>query len=113
MGLLDDAIREHLELKRRRGADAGEVARQEQEALGPAAQARRAGGSACRDGGPSARGPGRGRLVPLPAEAELERAAVAQEEPDELEEEGLEEDLPEDERLARARARRGRARRRA
>jgi hypothetical protein len=34
MGLLDDAIREHLELKRRRGADAGEVARQEQEALG-------------------------------------------------------------------------------
>src|SRR3954453_3732816 len=36
MGLLDDAIREHLELKRRRGADAGELERQEQEALGPA-----------------------------------------------------------------------------
>jgi hypothetical protein len=36
MGLLDDAIREHLELKRRRGADAGEIAQQEQEALGPA-----------------------------------------------------------------------------
>ncbi len=36
MGLLDDAIREHLELKRRRGADTGEVTRQEQEALGPA-----------------------------------------------------------------------------
>jgi hypothetical protein len=35
MGLLDDAIREHLELKRRRGADADEVARQENEALGP------------------------------------------------------------------------------
>ena len=35
MGLLDDAIREHLELKRRRGADATEVARQEQEAFGP------------------------------------------------------------------------------
>jgi hypothetical protein len=34
MGLLDDAIREHLELKRRRGADAGEIARQEDEALG-------------------------------------------------------------------------------
>ena len=34
MGLLDDAIREHLELKRRRGADATEVARQEQEAFG-------------------------------------------------------------------------------
>ncbi|WP_354699900.1 hypothetical protein DSM112329_00159 [Paraconexibacter sp. AEG42_29] len=35
MGLLDDAIREHLELKRRHGADASEVARQEHEALGP------------------------------------------------------------------------------
>jgi len=34
MGLLDDAIREHLELKRRRGADAEEVTRQEKEALG-------------------------------------------------------------------------------
>ena len=35
MGLLDDAIREHLELKRRRGADDEEVTRLEQEALGP------------------------------------------------------------------------------
>jgi hypothetical protein len=35
MGLLDDAIREHLELKRRHGADAGEVARLEREAFGP------------------------------------------------------------------------------
>jgi hypothetical protein len=33
MGLLDDAIRDHLELKRRRGADPGEVAREQQEAL--------------------------------------------------------------------------------
>ena len=36
MGLLDEAIREHLELKRRHGADPTEVARQEHEALGPA-----------------------------------------------------------------------------
>jgi hypothetical protein len=35
MGLLDDAIREHLDLKRRRGADPADVARMEQEALGP------------------------------------------------------------------------------
>jgi hypothetical protein len=35
MGLLDDAIREHLELKRQAGADPTEVARQEKEALGP------------------------------------------------------------------------------
>ena len=34
MGLLDDAIREHLELKRRHGADPEEVGRQEREALG-------------------------------------------------------------------------------
>ncbi len=31
--MLDDAIREHLELKRRRGADPGEVAREQREAL--------------------------------------------------------------------------------
>jgi len=35
MGLLDEAIREHLELKRLRGADPSEVARLEREALGP------------------------------------------------------------------------------
>jgi hypothetical protein len=35
MGLLDDAIREHLELKRLRGADPGDVAREEDAALGP------------------------------------------------------------------------------
>lgn len=35
MGLLDDAIREHLELKRRRGADPSEIDRLEHEALGP------------------------------------------------------------------------------
>jgi hypothetical protein len=33
MGLLDEAIREHLELKRRRGADPTEVAREQHEAL--------------------------------------------------------------------------------
>jgi len=35
MGLLDDAIREHLDLKRSRGADPTEVERNEREALGP------------------------------------------------------------------------------
>jgi hypothetical protein len=34
MGLLDDAIREHLELKKKHGADPTEVERQEREALG-------------------------------------------------------------------------------
>ena len=36
MGLLDDAIREHLELKRKHGAGEDELRRQETEALGPA-----------------------------------------------------------------------------
>ncbi len=35
MGLLDEAIREHLDLKRRRGADPAEIERAEREALGP------------------------------------------------------------------------------
>ncbi len=35
MGLLDEAIREHLDLQRRRGADPAEVERAEREALGP------------------------------------------------------------------------------
>jgi hypothetical protein len=35
MGLLDEAIREHLELKRSRGADPSAVARAEREALEP------------------------------------------------------------------------------
>jgi hypothetical protein len=39
MGLLDDAIREHLELKRQHGADPEEVSRQEREALGAARRA--------------------------------------------------------------------------
>jgi hypothetical protein len=36
MGLLDDAIREHLDLKRKHGAGEDELRRQEVEALGPA-----------------------------------------------------------------------------
>jgi hypothetical protein len=36
MGILDDAIREHLELKRQHGVPEEELLRQEEEALGPA-----------------------------------------------------------------------------
>jgi hypothetical protein len=35
MGILDDAIREHLDLKRRQGAEADELQRLEDEAFGP------------------------------------------------------------------------------
>jgi hypothetical protein len=46
MGLLDDAIREHLELKRQRGADPGEVAREQREALDAPVQEAPTDGSA-------------------------------------------------------------------
>jgi hypothetical protein len=46
MGLLDDAIREHLELKRLRGADPGLVSREESEVFGPVR-----GGEVVDDGG--------------------------------------------------------------
>jgi hypothetical protein len=46
MGLLDDAIREHMELKRLRGADPSEVARQERDALGPVLREEDAGSQA-------------------------------------------------------------------
>jgi hypothetical protein len=45
MGLLDDAIREHLDLKRRRGADPAEVERAEREALGPVRREPEEGGA--------------------------------------------------------------------
>ncbi len=57
MGLLDDAIREHLELKRRHGADPDEVSRQEREALGaPATRGEFAqpGGATAEDAGADA-----------------------------------------------------------
>jgi len=41
VGELADAIREHLELKRRRGADPAEVAREEHEALAPVTRSHR------------------------------------------------------------------------
>ena len=68
MGLLDDAIREHLELKRRRGADAEEVTRQEQEALGAPQRAEFAGAAPAATAEPDGgRGrPGRGRPGPRP-----------------------------------------------
>ena len=46
MGLLDDAIKEHLELKRKHGAAEEELRRQETEALGPARRDFNAGAAA-------------------------------------------------------------------
>jgi hypothetical protein len=66
MGLLDDAIREHLDLKRRRGADPAEIERAEREALGPVRRdpiasdeaGPRAGASALAEGSPPSEGTG-------------------------------------------------------
>ena len=52
MGLLDEAIHEHLELKRLRGADPGRLAHEEREALGDLHE--RCPVASDDDGGPSA-----------------------------------------------------------
>jgi hypothetical protein len=54
MGLLDEAIREHLELKRLRGADPGVVAREAQDALGPVPRRGEAAYGGETDDGPGA-----------------------------------------------------------
>jgi hypothetical protein len=80
MGLLDDAIREHLELKRRHGADPEEVSRQEREALGapvrgefsqPAAEPERAAPESEVDEEPSAEEPAAGDEELEPSEEAL------------------------------------------
>jgi hypothetical protein len=89
MGLLDDAIREHLDLKRRRGADPSEVARLEQEALGPVRREPAAAEPASvADGQPPP------AQEPLPAEPE---PAPAPAEPHAAASQPLDEGLPPDE----------------
>jgi hypothetical protein len=67
MGLLDDAIREHLELKRRHGADPEEVSRQEREALGAPAR-----GEFAQPGGAAPEAPGDEAAPEEPEEPESE-----------------------------------------
>jgi hypothetical protein len=82
MGLLDEAIKEHLELKRRHGADPGEVARLEHEALGPAR----------RDPAPAA-------IVDEPVAAEAAQEPVAPQPFDADDVQEHYEEVPADERL--------------
>jgi hypothetical protein len=72
MGLLDDAIREHLELKRLKGADPGDVARDEREALGEGGQAEQAGASTAEERYEEA------HTEPVRADEELHRHAPDQ-----------------------------------
>jgi hypothetical protein len=74
MGLLDDAIREHLELKRAHGADPTEVERQEREALGATRQAEFAPSEA----------PPTDEVAAVAAEPEAEQQPWPEEEPDEV-----------------------------
>ncbi len=71
MGILDDAIREHIELKRKHGAAEDELQRQEEEALGPAR----------REVAPTQTQDGNGSTEPAaeepPAEASEAEASVA------------------------------------
>jgi hypothetical protein len=89
MGLLDDAIREHLELKRRRGADPAEVARAQREALAPDRAARSEPGDAAQSE-PLEEGPllpaetlavGGGDMDNMEETAELDMDAVLEPEP--------------------------------
>jgi hypothetical protein len=82
MGLLDEAIKEHLELKRRHGADPGEVARLEHEALGPAR----------RDPAPAA-------MVDEPVAAEAVAEPVAQDDPYREDDAAAYDEVPAQERL--------------
>jgi hypothetical protein len=82
MGLLDEAIKEHLELKRRHGADPGEVARLEHEALGPAR----------RDPAPAA-------IVDEPVVAEPAPEPVAHDDPYPEDDVRAYDEVPADERL--------------
>jgi hypothetical protein len=79
MGLLDDAIRQHLELKRQHGAPEEELQRQEEEALGPArrdvAPAETAGG----DGEVELEGTPDEAPAPDPGAEPHEQATVLQE----------------------------------
>jgi hypothetical protein len=71
MGILDDAIREHLELKRRHGVAEEELRRQEEEALGPAR----------REVAPPESHEGDGAGEPAAAEAEVPAEPAAAEVP--------------------------------
>ena len=109
MGLLDDAIREHLDLKRRRGADPTEIERAEREALGPVRRGPEVVGedapaaesaiepeaavAVCAGGGVGAVRRG-GRLARAGAGAGRRRCAAAYEPEEQLEDEPFESSRP-------------------
>ena len=81
MGLLDEAIKQHLDLKRRRGADPEDVAREEREALGPAVREVRESMSGDEGPAPAVPTADGGEAVEVAPERAAE-AATGVEEPD-------------------------------
>ena len=94
MGLLDEAIREHLELKRRRGADPTEVEREEREALGPVRRMADEGSGG--DAPASAAGEAQSPVAPPPEPEVFEEAHGVDEAPWFEDAPGLEDEGPED-----------------
>jgi hypothetical protein len=87
MGVLEDAIREHLDLKRKHGASDEELNRQEADALGPARRDLPEGeGEPAEAGHDEAAEHAAGTAVaeaePAEAEAEVETPPAADEDPD-------------------------------
>jgi hypothetical protein len=78
MGVLEDAIREHLELKRKHGASEEDLDRQESEALGPARR------EVEQPAEPLAEEPvaAKATTAPAPDEAVIEQTAVQEPEPE-------------------------------
>ena len=89
MGILDDAIREHLELKRRAGADAADIARLERTAFGdeapPPAAAAEDQPVAAEPAPAEAQAPAPLAEPPAVAEPQPEPAPVAPAEPEPVE----------------------------
>ena len=96
MGVLDEAIRAHLDLKRKHGAEEGEIARQEREALGPARRAAAPAQDETEAEEPVAEEAEEAPPAPVPVdEAELAEEGFAEEPPlEELAFEETEEDVP-------------------
>ena len=97
MGLLDEAIREHLELKRRRGADPTEVEREEREALGPVRRMAEEGSGA--DAPVSAPPEAQSAVAPAPEAEVFEEAHGFDEAPGFEDAPDLEDGGPEDEHV--------------
>jgi len=92
MGILDDAIREHLELKRKHGAAEEELRQQEVEALGAPVDAQSEDAADLADGNGGQTAPEEALEAEAPPEPELDEAEPLEPEPPEPEPELVEQE---------------------